>query len=216
MFTGIIEEVGAISHVKKTGGGIRFRVSAPKYSPELKINDSIAINGACHTVVWRTDTEFEVDSVEETLKKTTLGTFQPGTRVNLELPMRLNERLGGHLVLGHVDTVGTIKAIDTRQNSIMYSIEAPPQFSQYLIPVGSICIDGVSLTIAELNQNVLRVSIIPHTSGNTIFNDYKVGTKVNLEFDLVGKYIERMMTSTSEPGKEKSKLTQAYLQEQGF
>ncbi len=216
MFTGIIEEVGTITNVHKTGGCIRFRVSASKYAPELKINDSVAINGACHTVVWRTDTEFEVDSVEETLKKTTLGSFQSGTRVNLELPMRLNERLGGHLVLGHVDTVGTIKAIDTRQNSIMYSIEAPPEFSKYLIPVGSISIDGVSLTIAELNQNVARVSIIPHTSENTIFSTYKVGTKVNLEFDLVGKYIERMMNPTDEASKEKSKLTQTYLQEQGF
>ncbi|MBI5214892.1 MAG: riboflavin synthase [Ignavibacteriae bacterium] len=216
MFTGIIEEVGTIQSVQRQGGGIRFRVSAPKYSPELKVNDSVSINGACHTVVWRSNDTFDVESVEETLKKTTLGSLQTGSRVNLELPMRLNERLGGHLVLGHVDTVGTIKTIVQRGNSTMYSIEIPEQFKNYIIPVGSIAIDGVSLTIAEIEESVVRVSIIPHTLENTIFQQYKNGTMVNLEFDLIGKYIERMMSETTGEKKMKSSLTEVYLREEGF
>ncbi|MBI3194680.1 MAG: riboflavin synthase [Ignavibacteriae bacterium] len=215
MFTGIIEEVGTIQSVQRQGGGIRFRVLAPRYTLELKVNDSVSMNGACHTVVWRSNDAFEVESVEETLKKTMLGSLQTGSRVNLELPMRLNERLGGHLVLGHVDTVGTIISIESRGNSTMYSIEIPEKFRKYIIPVGSIAIDGVSLTIAEIENNVARVSIIPHTLENTIFPLYKVGTKVNLEFDLIGKYIERMMNETGAKDK-KSRMTELYLQEQGF
>jgi riboflavin synthase len=215
MFTGIIEEVGTIQSVQRQGGGIRFRVSAPKYAPELKVNDSVSINGACHTVVWRSNDAFEVESVEETLKKTTLGSFQTGSRVNLELPMRLNERLGGHLVLGHVDTVGTITVIEPRGNSTMYSVEIPEQFRKYIIPVGSIAIDGVSLTIAEIENNDVRVSIIPHTLENTIFPQYKNGQKVNLEFDLIGKYIERMMSGDEEKNLKRS-LTEEYLRGEGF
>ena len=216
MFTGIIEEIGAITSVKQQGGGIRLRVAAHKSAQELKVNDSVSINGACHTVVWRSDNEFDVESVEETLKKTALSSLQPGSRVNLELPMRLNERLGGHLVLGHVDTGGTITSIEPRQNSVMYAIEVPAEFSKYLIPVGSIAIDGVSLTIAELEGNIIRVSIIPHTSDNTIFNEYRVGTRVNLEFDLIGKYIERMFSSGGDSTQAKNSLSETYLREQGF
>ncbi len=215
MFTGIIQEVGTIQSVQRQGGGIRFRVAAPKYAPELKVNDSVSINGACHTAVWKSNEAFDVESVEETLKKTTLGSLQTGSRVNLELPMRLNERLGGHLVLGHVDTVGRISEIEQRGNSTMYSIEIPHEFSKYIIPVGSLAIDGVSLTIAEIQENVVRVSIIPHTLENTIFPSYNVGTKLNLEFDLIGKYIERMMGESSNVVR-KSSLTETYLREEGF
>ncbi|TAK55828.1 MAG: riboflavin synthase [Bacteroidetes bacterium] len=216
MFTGIIEEIGTIVGMKQLGGGVRFRVSAPMYSPELKVNDSVSINGACHTVVWRTEREFEVDSVEETLKKTNLGRLQTGSKVNLELPMRLNERLGGHLVLGHVDSTGNITAIEKRENSIMYSIEVSKEFARYLIPVGSIAVDGVSLTIAEVKEHIARVSIIPHTSENTIFNRYEVGSVVNIEFDLIGKYIERMIHSSGKDSQAASRLTESVLREHGY
>ncbi len=193
MFTGIIEEVGHIESIESLGRGIRIRVTAPKLTAELSVNDSVAINGVCETVVQRGATWFDVEAVEETLKKTTFSSLRPGEAVNLELPMRFNSRLGGHLVLGHVDTVGEITQVEHRDNSRMYSIRIPEQFLRYVVPVGSIAIDGVSLTIAELSFNIVRVSIIPHTLQHTIFALYRTGSRVNLEFDVIGKYIEQLL-----------------------
>lgn len=195
MFTGIIEEVGAIEQTLPLGEGRRLRVHAEKLVHELHVNDSVALNGACHTVVRKGTTWFDVDSVEETLKKTTMGLLKAGDPINLELPVRLNARLGGHLVLGHVDTVGDISSIDRRSTSWLYGIRFNREFIKYVIPVGSVAIDGVSLTVAETDENILRLSIIPHTMSNTIFPGYTVGSKVNIEFDVVGKYIERMVTA---------------------
>ena len=213
MFTGIVEEIGSVLAREPMGGGIRFHIRAPGSAPELKVNDSVSVNGACHTVVWRDRTAFKVESVEETLKKTSLGSLLEGSHVNLEMPMRLNERLGGHLVLGHVDTVGVISAIVLRESSSMTSITVPERFDRYLVPTGSICVDGVSLTIAELRSNVLTVSIIPHTMDRTIWNEYAVGREVNIEFDLVGKYIEQMIPARS---RASAGLDEAELRAQGF
>ena len=149
VFTGIIGEVGQVSAAIREGGGLRLRVDAPASAAELRVNDSISLNGACQTVVERTARTFTVQAVEETLSKTTLGEFAPGTEVNLELPLRLNERLGGHLVLGHVDCVGTVSGVDVKESSHIISVSFPPQFAKYVIPVGSIAVDGISLTVAS-------------------------------------------------------------------
>ena len=216
MFTGIIEEIGNIESISKKGGGLRIHVSAPKSTSELDINDSVAINGVCQTVISKKENIFEVEAVEETLKKTTFGNLKHRDAVNLELPMRLNERLGGHLVLGHVDCTGTIKEVIQRNNSWMYTIEFPKLFSKYVIQVGSIAIDGVSLTIAELSGNQLTVSIIPHTMENTIFKYYNIKRKVNLEFDIVGKYIERIHEERNKKPNQPNILSEKILKKAGY
>jgi riboflavin synthase len=193
MFTGIITEIGTVEKSSSRGGCLRFRISAPRSAPELNISDSISINGACHTVVWKKGKSFEVESVEETLKKTALGSLKSGSRVNLEMPMKASGRFDGHIVLGHVDAVGSVVKIGRRESSSMFTFEIPTMFCKYVVPVGSIAVDGVSLTVAEIDGNCFTVSIIPHTMQQTIFQSYKKGTKVNLEFDIVGKYIERMI-----------------------
>jgi riboflavin synthase len=200
MFTGIIKEIGSIASIQKKGGGITMTINAPKCAAELSVDDSVSVNGVCQTVIAKKEKAFNVEAVEETLRKTTLGSFNKGTPVNLELPLRLNDRLGGHLILGHVDTIGTIESIKKRESSWWISVRIPKEFTRYVIPVGSIAIDGVSLTLAEVGETLITVSIIPHTMENTIFHTYKKETKVNLEFDLIGKYIERLLPSRSKKG----------------
>jgi|ERR1041385_5497245 riboflavin synthase len=216
MFTGIIEEIGIIERIQSIGEGIRLSLSAPRSSAELKINDSVSVNGVCQTVIGCTAGIFTVEAVEETLKKTTLGSLKINDKVNLELPMRLNERLGGHLVLGHVDSVGKVTDIEPRENSWLVTVKIPEKFLRYTVPVGSIAIDGVSLTIAELDGNCVKVSIIPHTWENTIFQNYKIETGVNLEFDIIGKYIERMMNNGNDMKGEKKTLSEQHLRELGY
>jgi riboflavin synthase len=217
MFTGIIEEIGVIASMRPTGGGYTFGISAPVSIAELEINDSVAVNGVCLTVVSKSGTVFDAVAVEETLMKTSLGKLRTGANVNLELPLRFNDRLGGHLVLGHVDTTGTIGDREDRQTSWMFTVRVPEQFRKYTVPVGSIAIDGVSLTIAELAADGVRVSIIPHTMEKTLFGSYRVNDTVNLEFDIVGKYIERMVfpQGGGDPP-QKSRLTEQQLKESGF
>lgn len=209
MFTGIIEEVGRIREAKKQRGGVLLRVGARKVLRGLGVNDSIAINGTCLTVVSRQRQSFQVLAVEETLKKTALNSLNNKTRVNLERPLSTNARFGGHLVMGHVDCVGVIRAIEERRSSWMFTISYPRRFSRYVIPVGSISVDGVSLTVAELRTQSTRISIIPHTWTETIFQFYKVGDRVNLEFDLLGKYIERWVLMN--PGESSLRSVKGYL-----
>jgi riboflavin synthase len=212
MFTGIIKEIGTIASVRKKGGGLILTVNAPECSSELNIDDSVAVNGVCQTVISKTKKLFEIEAVEETLKKTTFVSLKAGSTVNLELPVKLNDHLGGHLVLGHVDTVGSIESIKKRGISWWVSVQIPKQYSRYVIPVGSISIDGVSLTIAEAGETLISVSIIPHTMENTIFTAYKKGSRVNLEFDIIGKYIERLLARSPE-GK---KLTRENILRLGY
>lgn len=192
MFTGIIEEIGIVKSIKRKSGGLIIEILAPKSTEELNIGDSVAINGVCQTVISKMKESFFVEAVEETLKKTNFKTLKELAHVNIELPLKLNERIGGHMVLGHVDATGRIEKIQKKKNSWIYSISYPKYFSKYIIPEGSIAVDGVSLTIASFIQNEIIISIIPHTMKNTIFSDYKVGSNVNLEFDVIGKYIERL------------------------
>lgn len=216
MFTGIIEEIGTVTDVASLGGGVRLCIYAPTSSQELKVNDSIAVNGVCLTVVSKNTDEFFVEVVEETLRKTTIGLFAIGDHVNLEMPLRYHERLHGHLVLGHVDTVGVIALLEGQESSTMISIEIPPQFQKYLIRVGSIAIDGISLTVAQIHEHTITVAIIPHTMENTICKFYAPEDKVNIEFDVVGKYIERMMPIHGNAVTEKKLYSEQELKDLGY
>lgn len=159
---------------------------------DLKIDDSISINGACQTVISRTATTFSVDSIDETLRKTTLGQLTRNSRVNLERAVRADSRLGGHMVQGHVDCTGRIRTINDIQGSRQVWVEFPPEYSKYVVPIGSICLDGISLTVARTEKNAVMVALIPHTLAVTTLADRKTGDTLNIEFDIIGKYVERM------------------------
>jgi riboflavin synthase len=193
MFTGLIEEQGTVRSMRPQGRGFRISVQAALVLEGLKIDDSVNINGACQTVVRCDAHSFDVEAVEETILKTTLGAFKSGKRVNLERAMQLGGRLGGHLVQGHVDTRGRVVSIEEQQTSWLLTIDTPPEFARYIVPVGSICIDGVSLTAARVEGTRVTVAVIPHTWSVTTFHELSVGSAVNLEFDIIGKYVERIM-----------------------
>ena len=194
MFTGIIQEIGKVVEVSPLGGGIRLVVEAQDSCTSLRVSDSVSVNGVCQTVVEKTRTRFAVVAVEETLLKTTMGGLKPQAFVNLELSLRLGDRLGGHMVSGHVDCVGRVTSIIPKDTSRLYELTIPDEFLGYVIPVGSIAIDGVSLTVAAVHGNNVVVSIIPHTMEKTLFLNYTVGSEVNLEFDMIGKYVERLLS----------------------
>lgn len=195
MFTGLVEEKGTLINKIPTGDGFQFEIEAHKVMEDLSIGSSIAVNGCCLTVVKRTENAFSVDTIEETLHKTNLGILKQGDKVNLERPLKADARLGGHFVLGHIDTVGRIEEIKELSNSHWMTISYPDKFKHLLIYVGSIAIDGVSMTVAQLEGNNFSVGIIPHTWKETIFSEKKVGDTVNLEFDVLGKYVERIMSN---------------------
>lgn len=201
MFTGLVEEKGILIDKIPTGDGFQFTIKANKIMDDLEIGSSIAVNGCCLTVVKKTEDSFSVDTIEETLKKTNLGVLKQNEKVNLERPLRADARLGGHFVLGHIDTIGRVEDVKELSNSHWMTISFKEEFRHYLIYVGSISIDGVSMTVAELKDNIFSVGIIPHTWKETIFADKKIGDTVNLEFDVLGKYVERIME-----GKDPSEL----------
>jgi riboflavin synthase len=219
MFTGIIQEVGTIEDRTPFGAGVRLRVHAPASSRGLEVGQSISVNGTCLTVVHLNGASFELEAVEETLKKTKFGSCSAGDGVNLELPMRIDGRLDGHLVMGHVDAVGEIVGIEILESSRLFTLRIPPEFACYCVRTGSIAVDGVSLTIARIAEERVGVSIIPHTLQNTIFQHYRVGDLVNLEFDIVGKYVERMMHPPVGEGVDRDRsgfFTEQHLRELGF
>lgn len=194
MFTGIVEEVGTVASVGRMGDGLEFVIAARKVLRDTGIDNSMCVNGVCLTVVKRKKNAFTVQVVKETLRKTNLGELRIGDSVNLERSVRLQDRLGGHLVQGHIDTTGTVKAIETLASSWMYTIAFPKKYRKNLIHVGSISVDGTSLTVARLTRTTMTIAIIPYTYKNTVFRFYKKGTRVNLEFDVIGKYIESIVT----------------------
>lgn len=192
MFTGIVEGTGRVHSIKKTGKAGAFIFNGGRIGKKLKVGDSVAVNGACLTVVDKQRALFGVQVVEETLKKTNLGLLKLGGRVNLELPLRASGRLDGHIVLGHVDGTGKIHSVETLKKSWMFWIRIPTRFRKYLVPTGSVAVDGVSLTVARLAGGRIGIAIIPHTMRKTVFGSRKVGDVVNLEFDVLGKYVERL------------------------
>ncbi|MEY3386051.1 MAG: hypothetical protein RIR53_862 [Bacteroidota bacterium] len=191
MFTGLVEETGRIVSSTPTPGGRRLVVSAHRVLEDVAVDHSIAVNGVCLTVVAHDATTFSADVIPETLSKTTIGALTDGSIVNLERALRLGDRLGGHLVQGHVDTTGTIDAIIDDGTVWEMWVRFAPDYRRLLIPMGSITIDGISLTVAELEADRLKVAIIPHTLAVTNLRRAAVGNLVNLEFDMMAKYAVR-------------------------
>jgi len=193
MFTGLIEETGTVTDVRKKGGSVVFSIRGKKSGRRMRVDDSICVEGVCLTVIKRRGSIFSVQAVEETLKKTTFGRIRKADAVNLERPLLPTSRLGGHFVLGHVDGLGTVKKIEYRRSSWMFWIQVSKKFRKLLIPVGSVAVNGVSLTVAAIRGNLFGVSIIPHTWEVTTFRLLKTEDKVNVEFDVLGKYVDQMM-----------------------
>ncbi len=193
MFTGLVEEVGQIEALQITQNTALLAVHAPHVHQQAEIGDSIAINGCCLTVVKCEKDLLYFDAVPETMRCTNLGLLQAGSQVNLERPLQAGARLGGHFVQGHVDGVGTILKTYAEENAMVFEIEAPPALQRYLIAKGSVAVDGVSLTVARLLPNGFAVWIIPHTAEATTFGQRRPGDVVNLECDVLGKYVERLL-----------------------
>ena len=216
MFTGIIEEMGAITVLKKTLLGTRLTILASAVMGDLKIGDSVSVDGICLTVVSRSERDFSVEVSPETLSVTTLGNFAVGLPVNLERAMKLNERIGGHLVAGHVDGVGVIRSRRQDANAIVFTIEAPPEILRYCVAKGSITVDGISLTINDVSEKGFSVAIIPHTAKATTIGLKQVSDPVNLESDLIGKYVERLLQERSQLPKTSVVIDKDYLQKRGL
>lgn len=193
MFTGLIEEIGEVKSTRLEGGNLILDITAFSLLSNIKIGDSVNIHGACQTVVEKGDSWFKVNTIAESLKKTNLGNLKNGEHVNLELALRADSRLGGHMVSGHVDCVGNVKSIRQISGSWEVEIQFPSEFTELVVPKGSIAINGVSLTVTHCGQDAFGVSIIPHTWDMTTFPALKQGDTVNLEFDLIGKYIQKMI-----------------------
>ena len=199
MFTGLVEATGTIDAIRPEGSARRVRV-ASTLAGELRPGDSIAVNGVCLTVTAQSPTHFDLDVSPETLRVTTLDTADAGRVVNLERPLRADARLGGHFVLGHVDGVGRIASLDRDGDCFWLSVDVPSDLMRYFISKGSVAIDGISLTIARLDQRAIAAQIIPFTWQHTSLSRAKAGDRVNLEVDVLGKYVERLLASQTETG----------------
>ena len=193
MFTGLVEEVGTIEFTEPAEGGRRLDVSAAVVASDLRPGDSVNVNGCCQTVVSAGDGQFTVIAVPETLRRTTFGSLVEGHLVNLERPVRLMDRLGGHLVQGHVDAVGRVRAVREEAPGWWLDIEASPEVLRYIAYKGSIAVDGTSFTVAQVDEGSFSVAVIPHTWQATICRTYKPGSEVNLEVDLIARYLERLV-----------------------
>jgi riboflavin synthase len=213
MFTGIIEEMGVVKAAGKTLQGSSVTVLAKIVLAGLKLGDSVTVNGVCLTVVGCNDMEMKADISPETMKVTTLGSLKAGDPVNLERAMRLGDRLGGHLVTGHVDGIGTIRARAQDADAYQIMIEAPRDVLRYCVPKGSIAVDGISLTVNEVTDRGFRVTVIPHTAKVTTLGIKRVGDAVNLETDLIGRYVERLLSGG---GPSEIKIDKDYLQKRGL
>ena len=194
MFTGIIQAVGKVAALAPQGGDLRISIDTGSLPMDnVKIGDSICVSGCCLTVIGKRAHGFDADASKETLSLTTLGDLKPGSPVNLETALTLATPLGGHLVSGHVDGLGTVRARREEARSVRFDIEVPAALARYVAHKGSVCVDGVSLTVNALRDNVFDVNIIPHTMSHTIFGQYQPGSRVNLEVDVVARYVERML-----------------------
>jgi riboflavin synthase len=221
MFTGIIEEIGHMRRIHSQGQAMVLTIGAIKVLEDVHLGDSIAVNGVCLTVIAFDADSFSVDVMPETYRKTNLRKLQSGVRVNLERAMAANGRFGGHIVQGHVDTTATILSRVPEENAVVYRFEPEnKQIFKYMISGGSITIDGISLTVVNVTDYDVAVSIIPHTLAQTVLHDKKAGDTVNIECDVLGKYMERLLrfgTSEGEvSGKKQGALTESFLAEHGF
>lgn len=214
MFTGIIEELGHLQTVEPRSAGARLRIAAQKIMSDLREGDSVSINGVCLTAVELKAGSFAADASPETFQRSTLGTLRTGSPVNLERALQASSRLGGHIVQGHVDSVGRILSLDLLgDNNWWLKVQAPPELDRYLVFKGSVAIDGISLTVAELEDGVVSVTIIPYTYENTNLRGKRPGDTVNLETDVLARYVEKMLGTLD---LKQSRLTIGGLQKQGY
>jgi riboflavin synthase len=215
VFTGIIEHLGTIEALKLADDGGRITVHTPTLAQDLSISNSIAVNGCCLTIVAKDDKGFSADLSGETIRKTSFEHLAAGMKVNLEQPLTAGKEFGGHFVLGHVDTIGRVARLDAEGENWWYSIEVPKEFARYIVPQGSITIDGISLTVARWDGRIAEAAVIPYTYENTNMRDRKIGDPVNLEGDVLGKYVERYLEARS-AAKAGASLTLSELIAQGF
>lgn len=211
MFTGIIEEIGRVRALRRGARSFTLEIEARKVLEGTQVGDSIATNGVCLTVTRMDEGGFAVDVMPETVERTALKRLQPGSPVNLERALTLNSRLGGHLVAGHVDATGRIASRREDDTALWLEVEAEPAVLRYVVEKGSIAIDGVSLTVARVGERSFFVSLIPHTQGVTTLHERRVGDRVNLENDMLVKYVEKLMGRAPQGG-----LTLDFLRENGF
>ena len=218
MFTGIIEEIGTVRQLIPGTVSYKLTVSAGKVLEGTQIGDSISTNGIYLTVTAIHGGCFDADVMAETVRRTSFSSFPPGTKVNLERALTLSSRLGGHIVSGHIDGTGTIRSMVREDNAVWITVEAGPQLLRYMIEKGSIAIDGVSLTLAYVDEECFKVSIIPHTGEETILLSKKPGDLVNLECDIIGKYVEKLLFAPKEEQKSAPKkgIDLSFLAENGF
>ena len=216
MFTGIIEEIGMIRSIRKSGHAMKLEIAAKKIIEDMHIGDSISVNGVCLTVTTFTKESFHLDVMPETFQSTSLVELKQGSKVNLERAMAANGRFGGHFVSGHVDGTGMIKRIWQADNAQYYEIETTKERLKYIIHKGSVAIDGTSLTVFEINDQSFVISLIPHTLSETILSEKKMGDVVNIECDMLGKYMEHFLHFRDTNHSRKTMITNEMLKENGF
>ena len=221
MFTGIIEELGTIAHMDRRPDSIRLTIQAHKVLEGTQLGDSIAVNGVCLTVTDMTDSTFSADVMHETMRRSSFSTIKSGSQVNLERAMQVGGRLGGHIVSGHIDGTGSIRSLEKEGNALLLKVAVEPATLRGIIEKSSVALDDISLTVAAVTESDFTVSLIPHTREVTNLREKKAGSILNIETDVIGKYVEKMMQGAcKEPGGRaepaKKALTRAFLLENGF
>lgn len=216
MFTGIVEEIGTVRSVVSGVGSGEIAINAALVLEHTKIGDSIAVNGVCLTVTKISSGGFTADVMPETLRRSNLGGLRIGDQVNLERAMAADGRFGGHIVSGHIDGVGTVSEMKRESNAVWVTIKAASDILRLIVEKGSVAIDGISLTVAKVGDKDFSVSIIPHTGSETTLLHRRIGDRVNLENDIVGKYVEKLLLPKNTPDVKESKITMEFLKEHGF
>ena len=216
MFTGIVEETGTLRSLSRGSKSCVIHVQCSTVLEDTSIGDSIAVNGICLTVTSMESGGFTADVMNETLSRSSLAQTRPGDPVNLERAMAANGRFGGHIVSGHIDGTGIIREIRDDDNAVWYTVEAPPEILRYVVEKGSIAIDGISLTVARVDDRSFQVSVIPHTRAVTALSSRRVGSPVNLENDIVGKYVEKLMQPAPSESGPASGITMEFLAQHGY
>lgn len=215
MFTGLIEEIGEIKSIEKATKSAKITIKSEKVLQGIKLGDSICTNGVCLTVTEFTNNTFSVDVMAETVRSSNLGKLKSGSKVNLERALKLEDRLGGHIVSGHIDGIGTIVDLQNEENATWVSVKTTEDILKYIVHKGSITIDGISLTVAYVDESVFKVSIIPHTKGETTLVIKKIGDEVNLESDMMAKYVEKLLKYGEVPVQKKP-ISMDFLKDNGF